>query len=165
MIIMMKPVIDYTINIIKFFEERIRSAIVIRGMRRSIQMDNFSCGAHCTYMIVNYYNKKMSLGKIIKQLRTDENGTSEKAIFSLFKKKGLSVYEKWNASRKDIKKAVDNGFPILISMHQDHWSIIYGYTKTGIFILDPSLGYIFNEWNWKEFLKVWDDRWIAVVID
>jgi len=88
---MMKSVIDSTINVIKFFEERIILAKVIKGIRRSIQMDNFSCGAHCTYMIVNYYNKKMSLGKIIKQLRTDENGTSEKAIFSLFKKKGLTI--------------------------------------------------------------------------
>jgi len=48
-------------------------------------------------------------------------------------------------------------------MYKTHWSIIYGYTRTSIFILDPSLGYILNEWNWKEFLKVWDDRWIAVV--
>jgi len=50
-------------------------------------------------------------------------------------------------------------------MYQDHWSIIYGYTRTGIFVLDSSLGFIFNEWEWKEFLKVWDDRWIAVVKD
>ena len=46
----------------------------------------------------------MSLGKIIKQLKTDENGTSEISIFGLFGKNGLIVKENWNASRKDIKK-------------------------------------------------------------
>lgn len=161
----LRSVINRTLNVIKFFEEKSKSAKIIRGMKRSIQLDNYSCGAHCTYMIVNYYNKKISLGKIIKQLKTDENGTSEKSIFGLFRKNGLTVKENWKASRRDIKKAVDNGFPILISMYKLHWSIIYGYTRMGIFILDPSLGYIFNEWNWKEFLKVWDDRWIAIVTD
>ena len=161
----LQTVINRTINVIKFFEEKAKSAKIIRGIKRSIQMDNYSCGAHCTYMIVNYYNRKMSLGKIIKQLKTDEKGTSEKSIFDLLKKNGLTVKENWNASRRDIKKAVDNGSPILISMYKYHWSIIYGYTRTGIFILDSSLGFILNEWNWKEFLKVWDDRWIAIVTD
>lgn len=50
-------------------------------------------------------------------------------------------------------------------MYDNHWSIIYGYTKTGIFVLDPVLNYILNERNLKEFLKVWDDRWIVIVKD
>ena len=82
----LQTVVNRTINVIKFFEEKAKSAKIIRGIKRSIQMDNYSCGAHCTYMIVNYYNKKMSLGKILKQLKTDKNGTSEKSIFVLFKK-------------------------------------------------------------------------------
>jgi len=86
-------VINRTQNIIKFFGEKSKSAKIIRGMKRSIQLDNYSCGAHCTYMILNYYNKKMSLGKIIKQLKTDKNGTSEESIFGLFRKNGLTVKE------------------------------------------------------------------------
>jgi len=162
----MQTIINTTINVIKFFEEKAKSAIVIKRITRSIQLDEVSCGAHCAYMILKYYKKKISLEKIQKKLRTDEYGTDEKAIFRLLKKNGLTVKTKWNAIRRDIKKAVDKGWPILITMYEGyHWAIIYGYSKTGIFVLDPALDFISNEWDWKEFLDVWDDRWIAVIKD
>ena len=86
----------------------------------------------------------MSIDKIKKKLGTDEYGTDEKAILNLFKKKGLVVKTKWNATRKDIKKAVDKGWPILITMYEGyHWVVIYGYSKTGVFVLDSALRFYF----------------------
>ena len=46
----METVINTTINVIKFFEEKTKSAKTIKGIRRSIQFDEVSCGAHCTHL-------------------------------------------------------------------------------------------------------------------
>jgi ABC-type bacteriocin/lantibiotic exporter with double-glycine peptidase domain len=162
----MQTIINTTLNVIKFFEEKSKSAKTIKCIKRSIQFDEVSCGVHVAFSILKYYNKKISIDKIKKKLGTDEYGTDEKAIFNLFRKKGLVVKTKWNATRKDIKKTVDNGFPILVTLYEGyHWVIIYGYSKTGIFVLDSALDFIFNEWDWSEFLDVWDDKWIAVIKD
>lgn len=82
-----ETVINATLNTIKFFEVKIKSAIVIKGIKRSIQIDNFSCGAHCAYMIVNYYNKKMSLDKIIKKLKTVRTVLMKKQFLVYSRKK------------------------------------------------------------------------------
>ena len=162
----MQTIINTTLNVIKYFEEKTKSAKTIGGIKRSIQFDEVSCGVHAAFSILRYYNKKISIDKIKKKLGTNEYGTGEKAILNLFRKKGLNVKTKWNATRKDIKKAIDNGFPILITMYEGyHWVIIYGYSKTGVFVLDSALDFISNEWEWQEFLDVWDDRWIAVIKD
>lgn len=158
--------VDAAFNIIRFFEEIVKSAKVIKGIRRSIQLDKFSCGAYCAYMILRYYDRDISVEQIKRKLKTTEYGTTEKALNQLFREKGLKVRIKWNASRVDIKKAVEGGYPILISMYEgEHWSIIYGYSREGVFVLDPPLSHFLHEWNWKKFVKVWDDRWIAVIKD
>jgi ABC-type bacteriocin/lantibiotic exporter with double-glycine peptidase domain len=162
----LQKIINTTLNVIKFFEEKTKSAKTIKGIKRSIQFDEVSCGAHCTYMILKYFNKKISIDKIKKKLGTDEYGTDEKVILDLFKKKGLVVKTKYNATRKEIKKAINKGWPLLITMYEGyHWVVIYGYSKTGVFVLDSALDFIFNEWDWQEFLDVWDDRWIAFIKD
>ncbi len=156
--------VDAAINIIRFFEEIAKSATVIKDISRSIQLESYSCGAYCAYMILRYYNKKLSIEEIKRRLRTNKDGTDEKAIIKLFRVKGLKVRIKRNASRVDIKKAIEKGYPILISTYSgEHWCVIYGYTLDGVFVLDPALNHFFNEWNWKKFLKVWDKRWIAVI--
>ena len=161
-----QEVIDSTVNVIRFFEETAKSAIVIKGIRRSIQLDSFSCGAYCSHMILKYYKRNLSVEQIKRKLKTNKDGTDEKALMNLFKREGLTVSIKWNASLNDIKKAVNEGYPILISMYEgDHWCVMYGYSQNGIFVLDPALKHFFNEWNWKKFLKSWDDRWIAVIKD
>ena len=143
-----QKVINSTINVIKFFEEKTKSTKTIRGINRSIQFDEVSCGVYVAFSILRYYNKKMSIDKMKKELGTDGYGTDEKAIYNLFKKKGLIVKTKWNATRKNIKKAIDKGWPLLITMYEGyHWTIIYGYSKTGVFVLDSALDFIFNEWD------------------
>lgn len=161
---MIQSSVDAAINIICFFEEIVKSATVIRGIRRSIQLDSFSCGAYCAYMILRYYGRNLSIQKIKRKLKTNEDGTNEKALMKLFKKEDLTVLIKSKASRNDINKAINEDFPILISMNEGiHWSIIYGYTRDGVFVLDPALHHLLNELTWKKFLKVWDVRWIAVI--
>ena len=44
----LQTIINTTINVIKFFEEKTKSAKTIKGIKRSIQFDEVSCGAHCT---------------------------------------------------------------------------------------------------------------------
>ena len=99
-----------------------------------------------------------------RKLKTNEDGTTEKAIIKLFREKGLKVRIKRNALRVDINKAVNEGYPILISMYEgEHWCLIYGYSLEGVFVLDSALNRLLNEMSWKKFLKVWDERWIAVI--
>ena len=73
----MQTIINTTLNVIKLFEEKTKSAKTIKGIKRSIQFDEVSCGVHVAFSILRYYNKKMSIDKIKKKLGTDEDGTDE----------------------------------------------------------------------------------------
>ena len=42
----MQTIINTTLNVIKYFEEKTKSAKTIKGIKRSIQFDEVSCGAH-----------------------------------------------------------------------------------------------------------------------
>ena len=53
-----------------------------------------------------------------------------------------------------IVQHIDNG---------DHWVVVYGYSDDGIFVLDSSRNRFLNQWGYGEFIKRWDENWIAVV--
>jgi ABC-type bacteriocin/lantibiotic exporter with double-glycine peptidase domain len=163
---MLKNFLDTICNAIKDVEEFLSpNAVVIPGIKRSVQLDGYSCGAQCAYAILKYYGKARSINAIKKALGTSiEEGTDTGPILRLLRKRGLRVSIKKDATLRNIYEAIDNQWPILISVDDgDHWVVIYGYSEDGIYILDPALKSLLCEWSVVEFGGRWDEAWIGVV--
>ncbi len=160
-----KNIVDFVYNFIKDIEEVLSADSVVLKMKRSVQLDSYSCGAQCVYMILNYFNTDKTLNEIKESLNTTEtNGTDTKQILNYLINNGLDVqiYEKVTIS--SIQESISNGYPILITIDEgDHWIVVYGYSDDGIFVLNSSRSRFLNQWGYGEFIKRWDENWIAVV--
>ncbi len=156
--------VDIVFNILKDIEEYFYpDAVLIPGIKKSVQLDAYSCGAQCAYVILDYYDKSNSIDAVIKELGTNKEGTDTEPILKLFIKNGLNVYVNEKAKLTDIYSAIDNNYPILISVDEgEHWVVIYGYSDENIFVLDPSIKSPFCAWSKKKFRECWDN-WIAVI--
>jgi ABC-type bacteriocin/lantibiotic exporter with double-glycine peptidase domain len=134
-------------------------------MKRSVQLDSYSCGAQSVYMILNYYDKDKTLNEIKESLNTTESdGTDTKQILNYLMKNGLDVQVNDNGTISSIQAAIGNGYPALITVDDgDHWVVVYGYSNDGIFVVDSSRSRFLNQWGYGEFIKRWDENWIAVI--
>ncbi len=150
---------------IKDIEEVLSADSVVLKMKRSVQLDSFSCGAQCVYMILNYFQKDKTLNEIKESLNTNESdGTDTKQILNYLVDNGLDVHINEKGAISSIQAAIGNGYPVLITVDDgDHWAVVYGYSNDGIFVLDSSRSRFLNQWGYGEFIKRWDENWIAVV--
>lgn len=164
-VIVKKYYADLVYNYYKDIEEKRSPDSVLLKMKRSVQLDSYSCGAQCVYMIMEYYKIPKTLEEILKGLKTSKkDGTDTGPILNYLRSNGLKVSVNTKAKPSNIRTAVDSMNPILISVYDgEHWVVIYGYNAKGIFILDPSRKEISNYWDMKKFMSRWDDNWIAVI--
>ncbi len=162
---MKKYYADLIYNFYKDIEEKRSPGSVLLDMKRSIQLDAYSCGAQCVYVILEYYKIHKTLDEILKGLNTSKrDGTDTEPILNYLKFNGLKVSVNTNSRLSSIHSAINSLNPGLISVDDgEHWVVIYGYNKEGIFILDPSQREVKNFWGMKKFMRRWDDNWIAVI--
>ncbi len=160
-----KNIVDFVYNCVKDVEEILSADSVVLKMKRSIQLDSYSCAAQSVYMILSYYNKDKTLNEIKESLNTtDTDGTNTKQLLNYLVNNGLDVQVNEKSSISSIQAATGNGYPVLITVDDgDHWAVVYGYSNDGIFVLDSSRSRFLNQWGYGEFIKRWDDNWIAVV--
>ena len=160
-----KNIVDFVYNCVKDIEEVLSADSVVLKMKRSIQLDSYSCGAQSVYMILNYYDKDKTLNEIKESVNTNESdGTDTKQILDYLVSNGLDVQVNESGAISSIQAAIGKGYPVLITVDDgDHWAVVYGYSNDGIFVLDSSRSRFLNQWGYGEFIKRWDENWIAVV--
>ncbi len=158
--------IDIIIQIPKRVEEMLSfdNASYI-NIRRSIQIDDFTCGAQSTYSILDYYDVSISRQDLERKLQVKKNGhADEQAIYRLLKNKGLKLLRKNKATLATIVEAIDEyESPFLTTIdNEDHWIVVYGYSDKNIFVLDPSIKRPFVKWDKAKFRSLWDKSGIIV---
>ena len=155
---------DFIYNTIKRIEETLKDCRTL-NMNRSIQLDNYSCAAHCVYMILEYYKIPKTLNEILNGLKTSKrDGTDTEPILNYLRINSLEVEINTHSKLSQIHSAIDSLNPILISVDNvEHWVVIYGYNREGIFVLDPSKKKLLNHWSISEFIQHWDDNWTAII--
>jgi ABC-type bacteriocin/lantibiotic exporter with double-glycine peptidase domain len=160
-----KNIVDFVYNFIKDVEEVLSADSVVLKMKRSVQLDSYSCGAQSVYMILSYYDKDKTLNEIKESLNTTESdGTDTKQILNYLVDNKLEVQINEKGAISSIQNAIDNGYPVLITVDDgDHWVVVYGYSNDGIFVVDSSRSRFLNQWGYGEFIKRWDENWIAVI--
>lgn len=113
---MKQRLVNWIYNFIKSSEEYISSSNNrnLKGIKRSIQLNGYTCGLHASYAILKYYNKNVSLEKVIKVLGTDENRTDTDPILETMRLYNLKVDVNEKADLPDIYIAINNNCPIII---------------------------------------------------
>lgn len=166
-----QTVIDTLFTTLARSEEQLHpDATFLPNFPRCIQLNSHTCGSVSTFIILNYFGKSDNYPKVERQLGTDKDGTSPSDIKRVFKKYGLKVTTNAEMTIRVLKRAIDNGSPVLISICDDeHYAVVYGYSRTHIFVMNSSLDAsvegvgsmkcCISKW---EFLDFWD-HWGIVV--
>jgi ABC-type bacteriocin/lantibiotic exporter with double-glycine peptidase domain len=144
-------------------------AIVLPNFPRSIQLEKYSCGAKAVYCILQYYDRQCTPDSIEEQLHTDEDGTSVSNIKRVLKRYGLTCRTLRKPGLRDLKAAIDDDCPVLISLYDsEHYAVVFGYSSNHIFVSNPSLNILTGYGRIRcgitksEFRKIWD-RWGVIV--
>lgn len=141
------------------------SARYLEGMRRSFQLDSYSCGVQATYSILKYYGKNISFERLREELGVEDRGyASELAIYKLLRKKRLKISLRKKATFQTIYEAIDDyEAPILTTTYNyEHWVVIYGYSKDHFLVIDSLPSFVKRDK--KAFRKYWD-KWGAIVYE
>lgn len=163
----LRSVADAVVGVGQVLETRFRRAdgdVVLDGFERSIQLDDFSCGAQVTYAILRYFGRARSISRTTDLLGTDDDGTAWAAMRRLFVARGLRTRFRDGARKRDIKTAIDAGAPVVVSVDdEEHWACVFGYGKHHVYLADPSLPRSMRVLvTWSTFMGRWD-RWAGVV--
>jgi ABC-type bacteriocin/lantibiotic exporter with double-glycine peptidase domain len=137
----LKPLVDMIMNPVKVIEEWVDpDCTCLEGFTRSLQLDGYSCGAQCTFMILRYFGKARSIENVTRELATDTDGTSQTQIRTLLKRRGLHPKRISSPKLRHLREAIDSDCPLLISVDDgEHWVVVYGYSPRKIYIADPAL--------------------------
>ncbi len=143
--------VDLLVNILKNIEEVVYQndkAVVLSNFPRTIQLDGWTCGARSVYSILRYFGKRCTVQSVEKDLRTDLSGTDVGDIKKVLQKHHLKPVEKKKCRLSDLRKAIDDGNPVLISLDDfSHYSVCFGYSNSHVFVMNPAvLGASGNIW-------------------
>jgi len=135
------------------------------------------CGAYSIWMVDQYLRFKLKTPKkfdemldryigitpqqLIKKCKVSKKwGTETKDLVRVLKELGYTINKLTKNRRydiKDIKKSVDNGFPVIVVVHTEatcsHWCVIKGYTDNAFIFADSYYGdgaiRYFDELNYR----------------
>lgn len=110
-----------------------------RDFKRSIQLDDYSCGSRSAYMILRHFGHRMPHAWVKYVLGTNEkSGTNKKPLRALFRRKGLSARIQRDMGFKDLRKALGRGAVVLVDVDGDHYAVVHGVGDKYVHIADPS---------------------------
>ena len=145
-------------------ESRADDEAVLLDIKRSVQADDWSCGAQSAFMILRYFGKARSVTAVVQALGTDRDGTSVRQLLDLFRRRRLRPVIMPEATPADLRRGIDEGAPAVVSLDDGgHWGVVYGYAPDTIYLADPSLRRAFRvAGSTESFCRRWD-RWAMVV--
>ncbi|MDZ7762895.1 MAG: cysteine peptidase family C39 domain-containing protein [Melioribacteraceae bacterium] len=163
---MIQNLVNKVARLFQCYEQSKYPYSVMLDMYRVIQLDQYSCGIQSALVILKYFGKVNTINDILYDKRVlEEDGIDTNPLLNLIRSNGVKVTVNKNADLDDIKEALIERKPVLISIDEgEHWVVVYGFSEDRIFVLDSSLySSIRCSWTYEEFLDRWDDNWIAVV--
>ena len=167
---MVQQIVDFLASLFANAETFLHpDAVTLPGFPRSLQLDGYSCGARAVFCILQFYNKQCTPDSIEKELHTDEDGTSVSDIKRVLKRYELAFRTLRKPGLRDLKAAINNDCPVLISLYGgSHYSVIYGYSSSHIFVSNPSLNILTGYGSIRcaipksKFMKIWD-KWAVEI--
>ncbi|WP_078118100.1 peptidase domain-containing ABC transporter [Thiosocius teredinicola] len=111
---------------------------VLRRFPLVEQAEEMDCGAACLAMIAKHYKIPITLGK----LREMANVTTEGATLDSLAKVGESLGFTTRGLKCDYDSLLGLELPIIAHWEGYHYVVIYGVSKTHVWIADPAIGFV-----------------------
>ncbi|MFW3145313.1 MAG: cysteine peptidase family C39 domain-containing protein [Thermoplasmatota archaeon] len=179
-----RPNIDTINRLRRAFAESIFTALNhVQSLHKSSHMIDihslrqtydFDCGTKALQTLMSHYGVMIREDALLKELGTDALGTSIEKMISVAESYGFTVKACQNWTLEDLKKYIDQGHPIIVSLQawaddyltvsewksnydDGHYAIVIGYNDKVIFFEDPSSFH--RTWlNHNEFFARWHDK-------
>lgn len=96
------------------------------------QTTSFSCGATVAAIVVHFFHPRRSINRLYQLVQPDtETGTSTAQLKRALQKSGIAVQERDDLKWADIRRAIENGRPVIVSVvtrkpEVRHWCVVYG---------------------------------------
>ena len=139
-------------------------ATILEGFERSPQLNFHGCGISSCIVILRYFGKRISAASLARKLRTDYSGTAPSNLKRVLRKYGLKVAERDQMRIRDLKGAIEDGSPVLISTQGHmHYATVFGIGRRVVFVSDSVVyGSVRCAWSKEEFRGTWT-RWGLIV--
>jgi len=128
------------------------------------QSNDYNCGVTSLAVISDY---SIEVLEYYDKDTTKRLGISHEGIYKITKKIGLKLHYQYNSTLKNLREKINSGLLCIVNYQAGggHYSVVCGYDKKNIFIMDVTVGKIKKIPNQK-FLKVWYSklygyRWMA----
>lgn len=110
-----------------------------RHLARSIQLDDHSCAAHCTLMVLRHFGVKASLAAVKKAIKTDAAGTYPGDVQKYLRSRGFAVGRRRDMTYVDVLRALARGALLITDVDTDHVAVVHGASDRYVSIADPSI--------------------------
>lgn len=137
------------------------------------QSYDYDCGVKALQLVMAYYGLDTPEGKLLKELKSDNNGTAVQNMIAVAEKRGFQTISRTDFTLDEVKLYVDKKHPVIVllqawaeknmtlddwrnSMEHGHYVIVIGYQDNIMVFEDPSS---FKK-TWlteEEFLVRWHD--------
>lgn len=138
-----------------------------------IQTFDFDCGAKALQLVMAYYGVEKREDALIKDLKSDKDGTSIKNMVGVAKENGFEVIARSGVSLETVKQYVEKDIPVIVLLQawaerymtledwktdydDGHYAIVIGYKDNIVIFEDPSS--FRRTWlTEEEFIARWHD--------
>lgn len=137
------------------------------------QTNTFACGFVAAAIVVHHYFPRRSINRLYELVQPDtEMGTSTAKLKQALRKSGIAVQERDDLKWSDLRRSIENGHPLIVSVttrKEDvlHWCVIYGIGRkpNRVFLAGvgtPLIGR--KEFSYFEFSEAkWEPRRFGLI--
>jgi predicted double-glycine peptidase len=137
------------------------------------QTYDYDCGAKALQTVMAYYGVDVREDKLLRELGSNDNGTTVKKMISIAIGYGFKVNTQEHLTLQDLKEFIKEGIPVIVLLQawadrymtlkdwredndDGHYAIVIGYQGKALIFEDPSS--FRRTWlREKEFLARWHD--------
>jgi ABC-type bacteriocin/lantibiotic exporter with double-glycine peptidase domain len=130
---------------------------------RILQLDDHSCYARSVQATLQHFGRRTSYTRILKELRTTEEGTDEAPAVRLLRSFNLRVRPRARMTFTELWNALWADAVVFTYLDGDHVGVVYGASADYVFLADPSIGKAaLGRVPRKVFMRRWDKSGLIV---
>ena len=140
MSVLLKAMLDWVVNLSWFrceFDDP--SATVLSPFPRQLQLDRHTCSVQTVRSILMHFGRYASHHQVRRELETTRNGTFIANIIGYLQRQGFLVWTHDAGDLNVIRRAIQNGCPVITFVDNDHMTAVFGYSDDAFYMMDPSL--------------------------
>ncbi len=132
------------------------------SINRSYQLDWYSCGAHCAYMVAQHFGCSVGYPTIKKAVNTSPfHGTRLDAIIRFFRSKHFKVGFRDTFHLRQLDKVFSLGALVIAPVGGTHVIVVHGVDAKHVYVADPH-PFVGVKLPRKVFSRRWDHYGLVI---